>query len=116
MALAAVPSSAWAKTASIRPVPNTYSTCNVGTYATLCFLVTGTGDFVGYMQDNVTWNGTHSNTHLEISGPSGTWNSGVYTNATYFRKPINMTVVPGSYCEPPGTIQVADTGSRLTHA
>jgi hypothetical protein len=97
--MAAAPTAAIAETSSAHHVrPDTYSTCDQETYATLCFLVTGSGDYVGYMQDTVTWTGLYSGTHLEINGPSGTWNSSTGTSVSSFRETFNGYVIPGSYC------------------
>jgi hypothetical protein len=97
-AAAAAPSAAMAQTSSPHATPKTYSTCDVETLATLCFLITGTGDSVGYMQDTVTWTSSRPNTHLEINGPGGTWNSKAGTSVSSFRETFNRTVTPGSYC------------------
>jgi hypothetical protein len=96
--MAATPVAASAATSSAHIRPNTYSTCDQGTYATLCFLVTGSGSYVGYMQDTVTWTGLYSGTHLEINGPSGTWNTPAGTSISSFRETFNGNVAPGSYC------------------
>jgi hypothetical protein len=98
-ALAAAPSAAaMAGTNSHQVRPDTWSTCGEGTYATLCFLVTGSGAYVGYMQDTVTWAGSFGDTHLEISGPSGTWNTPAGTSVSSFTQPINGYVIPGFCC------------------
>lgn len=101
MGLAAAPSSAMAQTDAphvITPSPDTGSSCGSSNLATTCFLIVGSGTYVQYMENTTQWNGSAANTHLEINGPGGTWNSGTGTSVSQFTVTLNGYVLPGNYC------------------